>query len=436
MAAQSRFIGRAGELAALLDALDTARAGSAAVGLIGGEPGIGKTRLLEEFGRSAAAAGWPVVSERMSAADGAPAFWPWRRLLQRWNDTVDGPHLADAVAVHGPQVARIVPELGAVGVPTPVATEERFAAFAGFGRMLAAAAEPGVVLLLDDLHWADQDTLSLLESVVDQVRTAPLVLIGAYRPRELDATPAGAGLRALVGRHPHGVSLELAGFTSAEVDADLHGLLGARQQSSVVAAVARRTRGNPLFVREISRLLGAGLPPDAHLPDVIREVIGQHLRSLPGRCRDAIAVAAVIGPDIDPRTLAAVIGADVADVLAHLDDGVRGGVLVPHPDGRFTFGHDLFRETLLQDLPIAQRAGAHLRIAVALEAAAAPRLAEIARHRLAALPLGDTAKASAAAHAAGTDAGAHLAFPVRSSCSRARSPPRPATWRRRSAASC
>lgn len=139
MANQSRFIGRAGELAALLDALGAARAGNAAFGRVGGAPGIGETRLFEEFARLARADGWAVVSARMSTADGAPAFRPWRQLLQR----PLGQHVRAAVAAHGPQVARIVPELDSVPAPPPVDPEERFRAFAGFGRLLADAAGPG-----------------------------------------------------------------------------------------------------------------------------------------------------------------------------------------------------------------------------------------------------------------------------------------------------
>jgi predicted ATPase len=202
-------------------------------------------------------------------------------------------------------VARIVPELGATGAAVPVGAEERFAAFSRIGALLGEAAGQGTVLVLNDPHWADADSLSLLASVVDQVRDSRLLVIGAFRPREVAEHPSGAELRRLVGRHPHGASITLGGFTSAEVGVSPHALLGQRQQPSVVAEVAARTRGNPLFVREVSRLLEAGLVPDAHLPEVIREVIGQHLDGLPPECRRELAVAAVAGPDIDARLLTA-----------------------------------------------------------------------------------------------------------------------------------
>jgi DNA-binding CsgD family transcriptional regulator len=417
---RARFIGRAGELAALDHALAGARAGHATFVLVSGEPGMGKTRLLGEFERVARSRGWAVANVRVSATDGAPAFWPWRQVVRHWVETEDSPQLRAAIAEHGAGLTRIVPELGGTDPPVRVDAEERFTAFSRFGRLLADAAGQGMVLLLDDLHWADADSLSLLAGVVDQVRDSRLLVVGAFRPRELAEHASGPELRRLVGRHPSGSTITLGGFTSAEIDVDLHALLGQRQPPSVVAAVAERTRGNPLFIREISRLLEAGLPLDAHLPDVIREVIGQHLDALPPSCRSALAVGAVVGSDIDPRMLAAVTrdggdpgsGSDVgvAELLALLDTAVGAGVVVAHPDGRFAFVHDLFRETLRHELSITDRSRAHLRVATALEAAATPRLAEIARHRLAALPFGDPGTAATAAHTAGRDAVAHFAF--------------------------
>jgi len=377
---------------------------------------MGKTRLLGEFERVARSRGWAVANVRVSPTDGAPAFWPWRQVVRQWVEAADSPRLRAAIAEHGAQLTRIVPELGGTDSPIRVDAEERFTAFSRFGRLLADAAGQGMVVLLDDLHWADSDSLSLLASVVDQVRDSRLLVVGAFRARELAEHPSGSELRRLVGRHPSGTSITLGGFTNAEVDVDLHALLGQRQSPSVVAAVAERTRGNPLFIREIGRLLEAGLPPDAHLPDVIREVIGQHLDGLPPSCRNALASAAVAGPDIDPRMLTTFTGngagidSGIAEIVALLDTAVRAGVVVAQADGRFAFVHDLFRETLLHELSITDRARAHLRVATALEAAATPRLAEIARHRLASLPFGDPGTASSAAHAAGRDAVAHFAF--------------------------
>src|SRR5882757_11569306 len=210
---QTRFIGRAGELAAFDRALAEARSGHAGFMLVAGEPGMGKTRLLGEFERVTRSRGWAVATVRVSPTDGAPAFWPWRQVVRQWVEAADSPRLRAAIAEHGAQLTRIVPELGGTDSPIRVDAEERFTAFSRFGRLLADAAGQGMVLLLDDLHWADSDSLSLLASVVDQVRDSRLLVVGAFRARELAEHPSGSELRRLVGRHPSGTSITLGGFT-------------------------------------------------------------------------------------------------------------------------------------------------------------------------------------------------------------------------------
>jgi DNA-binding CsgD family transcriptional regulator len=381
--------------------------------LVGGDAGIGKTRLLEELGRVAGTRGWTVLRVSAPAVGAAPAFWPWRQVVRLWLATEQGVRLREALAGDGSWLGLLGEEPGAVGRPgaSPLNPESRFVAFERFAGGLAEAAGPGgVLLLLDDVHRFDPDSLSLLASVVGQGRPGRLVVVAAFRPRELAGRAAGEELRTLVARHPHGVAVTLAGWSSAEVEAGLQAELGRRTEPAVLAAVHARTRGNPLFVRELSRLLGAGLAPDALLPDVVRDVVREHLGRLPPGSHATLTVAAVLGFEIEPSALGAVTGADPAQVLGHLDEAVRGGVVERRAGGRFGFVHDLFSETLLADLPGVELAGAHLRVATALERADRPRPVEVARHRIAALPLGDAAAASAAAYAAGRAALAELAF--------------------------
>lgn len=174
----------------------------------------------------------------------------------------------------------------------------------------------------------------------------------------------------------------------------------------MIDSVRHRTRGNPLFVQEVAR---AGLAPDNAVPDVIRDAIRHHLSRLPPECHRLLTVAAVIGGDIDAPAVSAVTGTAVDVLLGHLDQARTAEVLTRH-DGRWEFRHDLFRETLLHDLPQADHAALHLRVAEHWEAARPGRTVEIARHRLAALPLGDPARASTSAQAAAADAVAALAF--------------------------
>jgi DNA-binding CsgD family transcriptional regulator len=408
-----RFVGRAGELAALLEVLVAAGSrGLAGVGLVGGDPGIGKTRLLEEFGRVAGTRGWIVLSVAAPAVGVAPAFWPWRQVVRLWLATEAGPGLREALTRDGSWLGPFEGRSGPVDRTgaSPPSPEDRFVAFERFAAGLAEAAGPGVLLLLDDVHRFDPDSLSLLAAVVGQARRGRLVVLAAFRQRELAERAAGEELRTLVARHPLGAAVTLVGWSSAEVEAGLQAALGRRTAPAVLAAVHARTRGNPLFVREISRLLAAGLAPDALLPDVVRDVVREHLGRLSPGCHATLTSAAVLGFEVEPAALGAVTGADPAGVLGHLDEAVRGGVVERRAGGRFGFVHDLFSETLLADLPGVELAGAHLRVAAALERADRPRLVAVARHRLAALPLGDPAAASAAAAAAGRAALAELAY--------------------------
>jgi DNA-binding NarL/FixJ family response regulator len=468
VAGRGRFVGRAGELAALVGLLTFAGArsagagpagsgaggsgaGAVGVGLVGGDPGIGKTRLLEELGRVAAARGWTVLSVSAPAVGAAPAFWPWRQVVRQWLATEGGPRLLEALARDDSWLGLLGMDSGtdlgtgsgsgtdlgadsdsgwdpdptsgwdadaggnpsgaAAGPPAAPSPESRFVAFERFAGAIAEAAGPGgVLLLLDDVHRFDPDSLSLLTGVVGQPRPGRLVVVAACRPRELAERPAGEELRGLVARHPHSASVTLGGWSSAEVEAGLQGVLGRRTEPAVLAAVHARTRGNPLFVHEISRLLAAGLAPDALLPDLVRDVVREHLGRLSPGCHATLTSAAVLGFEIEPAAVGSVSDADPADVLGHLDEAVRGGVVERRAGGRFGFVHDLFSETLLADLPSVELATAHLRVATALERAGRPRPVEIARHRLAALPLGDPAAASAAAYTAGAAALAELAF--------------------------
>ena len=377
-----RLVGRAGELTALSGLLAVASAGEPAFGLVSGPAGIGKTRLLAAFAQEAGSRGWTVVKVTAPQLDGAPAFWPWRELLRAW----PGADLADALATHGPSVTRI---LGSAPASTgPVDGEERFVAFTRFAELLGDAAGAGTVLVLDDLHRCDPASLSLFAAVVEQARSGRLVLVGAYRAHELD-TP----LRTVVARHPRSAVVELGGLSGGEVASALHALLQRRPDPDVVAAIHARTRGNPLFVQELGRLLDR---EPAELPAAVRDAVEQHLDLLPSPARRTLVTAAVLG-SIDLLT--------GPDVFAHLDAAVRLGIM--KADGGYAFAHDLFPETLLQQLPPTERAQLHLDAADAL-AGAAP--VEIARHRLAALPRGDRDLASAAAQAAGQEAFAHLAF--------------------------
>lgn len=192
---KAKFVGRVGEFAALSELLGLP-AGTGGFALVSGEPGIGKTSLLGELGRLATARGATVLRARATDQDGAPPFWIWRQLVRAWLAGAD----EQLVAEHRAALAPILPELGDGALDTPVTPQQRFAVFDGFAAFLAAiAADRRHLVLLDDLHWADDGSLALLHHLVKHEDGGALIVAGA-RPAELTDRAAGADLRSAIAR--------------------------------------------------------------------------------------------------------------------------------------------------------------------------------------------------------------------------------------------
>jgi DNA-binding SARP family transcriptional activator len=392
--AQPDLVGRAADLATLTELLPIG-----GFGLITGEPGIGKTSLLDELARTARAQSRDVVTVR--TVEGTQPFWTWQEVVRQWTAVADEETRRQFTDPDG--------ELGSVFTAGPTAVqltaERRFALFDRFDELLAAsAAERGLVILLDDLQWADSASLALLTQLAKRRRSAEVLIVAAARSAEFLTRSGSAELQALIGRH--GCHLALDGLSATAVEELLTGLTDRPVDAGIVASIIDRTAGNPLFVTEIGRRVLTG---DDGVPEVIRDAIRQHLHSLPADGRRTLAAAAVVGGDIDGVTTGALIGRPVAQVLADLDTAVRIGVVTLH-GATFGFRHDLLREVLAADLPMVERAALHLRIAEYRENTTPGKVSEIARHRLAALPLGRPEEAAAAAETAALAATAGLAW--------------------------
>lgn len=415
MGAPSRFVGRAVELSTVIDVLGDALDGRTTTVLVAGGPGIGKTRLLEELERMAGSRSVPVLWGRSTSEEGAPAFWPWRQVLRAWLESTDPGVARRRLGDAAPDLARIAPELAVLAPdegPAPVAVvdaEQRFALFELTCQFLTSVAgDRGLVVVLDDLHWADTASLLLLAHVVRHVRDARLLVAGAFRPAEIaEASEAGEIVAAIVGGST--VRLDLAGLTAGEVGDVLAQVLGHSPSGEVVSTVARRTAGNPLFVQEVGRLLASG---GEGVPAAVRAAIGQRLSRLPPDCRSLLAAAAIVGADVDPTVVAAVTGLDVETVMGHLDQALAAGLVTrPRASVGYGFSHDLIRECCLLDTTATERARVHLATAEHLDQGGSDqRLPEVAHHRIAALPLGDANAAATAARRAAELAMAQLAY--------------------------
>jgi hypothetical protein len=365
--ARPGLIGRREVLAVLRAAVEDAAAGRGRVVLLTGEPGIGKTAVAGGAAEVARELGALVLWAACWQDEGAPGYWPWVQVARRL------PSATVAPAGGWPALARL---LHGAGAPEPSELESeaspeaaRFQLFDELTSALLAAAEARpVVVVLDDLQWADGASLLLLGFLARRLRDARLLVVGTCRDAELEPGDRAASLLAAVAAA--GTVLPLAPLTAAEVEVVMAGVLGERPAPGLAAEVHRRSGGNPFFVQELARLLGGRAPAAGGLPLGVREAIAGRLERLGRDCVELLGAAAVAGPEVRPPLLARVAGLEPSAALDLLERAARAGVLVApaEPLGTWRFAHDLFREALEERLGAGQRARLHLAIARALEA--------------------------------------------------------------------
>ncbi|MFG2014054.1 BTAD domain-containing putative transcriptional regulator [Actinomadura geliboluensis] len=368
------FVGRVRELARLEGAADAAAAGRGGVVLVGGDAGMGKTALAERFAGGLAERGWTCAWGRAPETGGAPAAWPWAELLRG---------LAAAAPPEAGLAARLGPLLddAATGRGDADVSMGRFRLHLAVGDYLAglAGAAP-LLLVLDDLHWADEETLALLVRLAERLRDRPVLLVATFRRTEVGDGLAGA-LAALARHEP--ARIDLAGLSPDETAALVRGACAARLDDAEVAAIAERTGGNPFFTRETARLLDAeGLPAATRrVPAGVGDVLRRRIARLPEPAQAVLRDAAVIGRDADLRVLSDLAGDDDTVVDA-VEAGLDSGLVVEPAPGRMRFAHALVRDTLYAGLSQARRVRLHGRVAAALERHTPDEAAAIAHHYL------------------------------------------------------
>ena len=403
------FVGRAGELAALTADLDAAVGGRGGVVLVAGEPGIGKTRLSEELAARAAARGAVVLWGRCWEGAGAPSFWPWVQVVRGYVQVQAGDpaSLRHDLGAGAADIAQLVPAvhdcIPDLPVPPPLEPEAaRFRLFDSLtGFLRTAAARRPLLVVLDDLHWADVPSLALLRFMSRELEgTGPLV-VGSYRQSEVgQGHPLLAAVADLTrGQHRW---LLLGGLGQRDVASFVALVAGAEPSAELAAEVYRQTDGNPFFVTEVVRLLASQgrLDPAARgaavleggLPEGVRAVVAERLGRLSDDCRRILEVAAVVGRDFELRVLQPASGLDTERLLALLEEAEAVRVVGAVPDGlsRWRFAHALVREVLYEGLLAARRVHLHRLVGEALEAVYAadpgPHLAELAHHLVEAAP--------------------------------------------------
>ncbi|WP_163506718.1 ATP-binding protein [Fodinicola acaciae] len=344
----TEFVGRVAERRLLDDRLAAALDGAGQVVLVAGEPGVGKTRLAAEL---RAEAGIPCLWARAIEEEGSPPHWLFRQLLAKdaWPDETDRFQLFEAVT----------------------------------DLFLKKAERHGLLVVLDDIQWADPASIHLLVHLARSMASARLLVVATFRHTET-GDDLRAGLAALAGEEPV-TRLRLSGLSEPEVAAQLAGVTGWPVPESVAAAICRRTQGNPFFVGELGRFLTLSGGGD-ELPERVRDAIRGRLRRLSPACQAVVASAAVLATEIDATSLAEATATPIVDVVEAIDEASSAGIVAGT-----RFAHDLIRESARLDVPTVRRLTLHQRMADYLRGRddADARVAQISFHLLESLPAGD-----------------------------------------------
>ncbi|MFF8638360.1 AAA family ATPase [Streptomyces pilosus] len=362
------FVGRAGEFDTLNDALARADAGEPQALLVGGEAGVGKSRLLEEFAAAARRRGATVALGGCVeiGADGLP-FAPFSTALRHLRRELPE-QLAAASSGQEEELARLLPELGA-GAREPRRDEQGVARlFELTARLLErVAADHTVVLALEDLHWADASTRHLLTYLFRTLRTGRLLVLATYRSDDIHRRHPLRPLLAELDRLRTVRRVELGRFNRDEVHRQIAGIIDREPDPQRVDDIFGRSDGNAFFVEELAVAADEGCCTG--LTDSLRDLLLVRVESLPESAQSVARIVAEGGSTVEDRLLAAVARLTEDDLIEALRAAVNAGILSPAPerDG-YRFRHSLVREAVSDDLLPGERSRLHRRYAEALEA--------------------------------------------------------------------
>jgi class 3 adenylate cyclase len=428
------YIGRSEERSLLRQALTRAVAGNGGVALIVGEAGLGKTRIVDEITAEAKAAGMFVVRGHCYDMEGAMPYVPFVEAIEYGLTVTAQDMFRSAMGDAGPEIARFVPKVRVaypdlpppLALPTDQARHYMFESVCDFFER-AAAIQP-MMVVLEDLHWADESTTQLLESVARRVGRARLLVIGTYRDVDLHAGhPFMRGIEHL-SRLQTVSRITLRRLSAIEVAEMLRALSGQEPPERLVQLIYSETEGVPLFVEEVYRYLaeerrltdaaGKWLPQveigEIEVPETVRLVLGRRIDRIGETAQRILTTAACIGRMFTFDFLTALAEEKEEDLLDALDEAEQARLLVAHQGRKpsFTFAHEQIRQTLLGRMSSLRRQRLHRRVADTLERVHAGHLDEfvsdLAYHLVQA---GAQERAAEYLHQAGTSAAARLATP-------------------------
>jgi len=417
-AEQTPFVGREAERSELRRLLEQAKAGTGALVMVGGEPGVGKTRLAEELCRRCEAEGFVTYVGHCYEAAGAPPYIP---IVEAYEQALAAAPSPDAfrefLGDEASEVARLVPKLRQLcpDIPPllelPPEQERRFLFNSVFDVLARTAAAQPVLLVLDDIHWADEPTMLLIAHVAERIAEIPVLMVGLYRDTEVDAGRPLSRTFEELARRRLARRMSLERLHANGVAQMLTGLAGQPPPAELVDVFYAETDGNPFFTEEVFRHLaeeGLLFDTDGHfrsdlkagdldVPEGVRLVVAARLRRLGDEGPKVLGSAAVLGRIFSLQLLQALEELPEMQLLDIVEEAERARLIAAVENGSdedtFIFGHELIRQTVLGQLSGARRRRLHARAAEALErhyaAALAPQAATIANHLLQAGPVAE-----------------------------------------------
>jgi predicted ATPase/DNA-binding SARP family transcriptional activator len=428
---QAPLVGRAEELAELSRLWGAAGGGdqgssavirSPRVVVLAGDAGIGKTSLAAELARRAHEDGAVVLAGR-APEEGLAPYQAFLEALSHYFATASLDDIRAAVREHGPELAHLVPELRrrVPELPTaPIEPEgERYRLFEAVVGLLSSASQRApILLLLDDLHWADRPTLLLLRHLSRAASPERLMVLIAFRTEA--ATDALHDVLGELRREGLSTQLDIAGLSERDTAELVRVRAGARPSGAFTREIHRETEGNPFFIEEIIRNLTEGLDVGAAtasdlqgfgLPEGVKRMLARRLDRLDPPTIEFLRVAAVAGRDFDVELLEELVDLNEGEFLSALEEALRAGVLLETTavPGRYSFSHALIREALYEGMSSPRRARLHRRVGEALEASGTASLSALALHFTRATAVQDAEKAISYATQAGSEATAVLA---------------------------
>ena len=405
------FVGRERELAELRALLERAADGEGGLVLLGGEAGAGKTRLVRELAHEATDSGTLVLYGASDATVSTPYEPPraWLEFLLRIGERDS---LAEWLGERGKILGRLLPEVetltGAPAPPPRDPAEDRYALQSALSELLrqVSRAQP-VLLVADDLHWADGETLHLLRRLARIAPEARLLVLAAYRDRGEEPEPVLSDTLADLSRLDGVTRLALGNLDDEEVGEFIRGATGASAEPGLATAIGALTEGTPLLLCELWRDMreqGALEVTDAgvrltrplaeiHGPEQVRDLVHHRLAQLAPEVTLTLEHAAVLGPRFELRVLAAATGVEPTGLAAALEQAGRRGFVeeLPEPEPTYRFSHELVRRAVYDQIPAVRRAELHLRAGQALErlepADTTRHLPELAHHFTLAAPV-------------------------------------------------